>query len=257
VTPEPRRLGAVDAESFLRDPARKQEYVTPMFDLVASSYDRFTRRFSFGMDARWKRHLLDDAAAAIPPRAGIVDVACGTGDLAFGLARRVPGATIRGIDASTQMIALARGRLALAGGAAARAMQFDVGDIMAMPCADASVDAVMGGYALRNAPDLRGALREIHRVLCPGGRLFVLDFFLPEGPVWRRLFLGYLSVAGQFVGWLWHREPAAYGYIARSIKHFVSSRLLCAMLAEEGFTVNRTRAWLRGGIAVIEAGRLP
>jgi demethylmenaquinone methyltransferase/2-methoxy-6-polyprenyl-1,4-benzoquinol methylase len=114
---------------------------------------------------------------------------------------------------------------------------------------------VTAGYALRNVPDFRGALREIARVMRRGGRLLTLDFYRPENVVWRRAFLAYLSAAGNTVGWLWHREPVVYGYIAHSVNHFVSITDFNAALAETGFTVERVYRRLYGGIAVHHALR--
>jgi ubiquinone/menaquinone biosynthesis methyltransferase len=235
----------------LSDPALKQQFVTPLFDIVAPRYDQFTRWFSFGLDRRWKTLLLGELAAYVNAGTHALDLACGTGDLALALA--VMGAQVTGIDASARMIAHAR----LRGSSAPQgAPQFVVGDMTMLDVADESIDVVTAGYALRNVPDFRRALREIARVLHPGGRLLTLDFYRPTGAVWRRAFLTYLSVAGNAVGWLWHGEPVVYGYIARSIDHFVSIDEFNAALVETGFRVERVYSRLRGGIAVHHALRV-
>ena len=82
-TPSPRELEALDLETYLSDPGRKQSFVTPMFEHIAPRYDAFTRLFSFGMDASWKRELMAWFAQRAPARAVVLDVACGTGDLAL------------------------------------------------------------------------------------------------------------------------------------------------------------------------------
>ena len=132
-------------------------------------------------------------------------------------------------------------------------MRFVVGDLSALDVPAASIDAVTAGYALRNVPDYARGVAEIARVLKPGGVLATLDFYRPESAAWRRLFLAYLSVAGNVVGWLWHRQPVVYGYIARSIDHFVSWQEFSATLAaaraargaREDQAVRRSRAALR------------
>ena len=228
-----------------------------MFDIVATRYDDFTRLFSFGMDRRWKEELLADAVAGAP-RTGAValDLACGTGDLAFAVAGRVAGARVTGVDASAAMIDAAKARRRAQAGSAAGAVAFRVGDMTRLDgVADASVDLVTAGYGFRNVPDFRAALAECARVLRPGGRLLTLDFYRPESALWRALFLGYLRVAGDLVGWLWHREPVVYGYIARSIDHFVSWREFAAALEQSGFVVERVRRHLLGGIAMHAARR--
>ena len=108
---------------------------------------------------------------------------------------------------------------------------------------------------LENTPDWRASIVELSRVIRPGGHLLTLDFFLPESRVWRSAFLGWLAVAGRTVGWLWHREPVVYGYIAASIRHFTTADGFAASLREHGFDVHRTHRWLAGGIALHHAVR--
>ena len=248
------RLGDLDLEAHLSDPALKQQFVTPMFDLIAPRYDRFTRVFSFGMDRRWKAELTTWIASAIAPTARVIDLACGTGDLAFAAARRVTQGEVIGIDASAAMIDLARRRAASE--RAERTVRFVVSDISSLAHADASVDAVIAGYALRNVPDYQRVIGEIARVLKPGGALATLDFYRPQPWAWRVLFLRYLTVAGNAVGWAWHREPVAYGYIARSIDHFVSWEHFSSSLEHAGLRVERVRSKLLGGIALHFARRV-
>jgi demethylmenaquinone methyltransferase/2-methoxy-6-polyprenyl-1,4-benzoquinol methylase len=242
-------LRGLDLDAHLRDPALKQRFVTPLFDLIAPRYDRFTRLFSFGMDRRWKETLLSDVEGKLDAGARALDLACGTGDLALDLARRTPVGDVVGIDASARMIAAAERRLAATRDGSAR-VRFHVGDMMRLDVPDRSVDLVTIGYGLRNAPDAGAALREIRRVLRPGGRLATLDFYLPANALWRRLYLAYLFTAGNAVGWLWHREPVVYGYIARSLAGWMTSGEMSEMLREVGFQVEKVREWLRGGIAV-------
>lgn len=241
-----------DVDGMLRDPSRKQQLVTPMFDLVAPHYDAFTRRFSFGLDARWKRALVRRVADAAPRGARVVDVACGTGDLAFALASARRDLAITALDASSRMLALALERRKALG---LPNVQLVRGDLGRLPLADASVDVVTGGYAIRNAPSWPVAIAELGRVVRPGGWLGTLDFFRPEAALWRVLYLGYLSAAGRIVGWWWHREPMAYGYIARSIRHFTTATGFSAALEGAGFRVLRTDRRLRGGIALHTAVR--
>ena len=229
----------------MSDPALKQQFVTPMFDIIAPRYDEFTRWFSFGLDRRWKAQLLAELAPYVGDSTRALDLACGTGDLAYALAAR--GARVVGIDASARMIDEAKRRVV------SSRVEFVVGDMTALEHEDASVDVVTAGYALRNVPDYRRALREIARVLKPGGRLLTLDFYRPENPIWRRAFLAYLSVAGNTVGLLWHREPVVYGYIAGSIDHYISATDFNAALVECGFTIERFYRRLYGGIAIHHA----
>ncbi len=246
------RLRHLDVEAHLRDPVIKQAFVTPMFDLIAPRYDDFTRRFSFGMDAGWKRALVSRAAREIPDGGRCLDVGCGTGDLALALARARPDVSVTGIDASARMLELAEGRRARA---ALPNVTFVAGDLARLGAPAASADAITAGYALRNTPSWRTSLGELARVARPGGLLFTLDFYRPEPPIWRFLFLRYLAAAGWVYGWLWHREPVAYGYIARSIAHHVTGTVFAEGLAEAAFRVVEERRWLGGGIVMHLATR--
>jgi demethylmenaquinone methyltransferase / 2-methoxy-6-polyprenyl-1,4-benzoquinol methylase len=248
-----RPLRGLDPERHLDDPATKQRYVTAVFDLIAPRYDDFTRWFSFGMDRAWKREVTRLATAAAERRDAqpvvVADLACGTGDLAFALATR--GRLVIGLDVSREMLGRASMR--------ARSPHdgrphFAAGDMIALPVADESVDVVTIGYGLRNVSRLDLALDEVARVVRPGGHVVTLDFCRPANPLWRRLFLGYLAVAGNLYGWAWHREPAAYGYIPRSIARFVTPNELTTALSERGFDVYHVARKLFGGICV-HAGR--
>lgn len=249
-----RRLRDLDAEAHLDDPALRQRYVTAVFDLIAPRYDAFTRWFSFGMDASWKREVarlaVDAANASGRATSIIADLACGTGDIAAALL--ASGRQLVGLDASIEMLdrAAARGRTTPAPALVA-------GDMVALPLRDASVDVVTIGYGLRNASHLRATLDEVTRILRPGGHLVTLDFFKPPNLLWRQLFLGYLGVAGSLYGWAWHREPAAYGYIPRSIRRFVTANELTAELAARRFDVYHVAQKLFGGICVHAAKAQP
>jgi demethylmenaquinone methyltransferase / 2-methoxy-6-polyprenyl-1,4-benzoquinol methylase len=217
-----------------------------MFDLVAPSYDVFTRVFSFGMDRRWKTTLVAMARDSVTSNGLVCDVATGTGDIALALSASRPDLRIAGLDVSTEMLSRAAGH-------AVGGVTFAGGDLSSLPIPDASIDAVTAGYALRNTPDWRGALSELARVMKPGGQLLTLDFFIPESPLWRSVFLGWLHVAGRAAGWWWHREPMAYGYIAHSIEHFTTARQFEDAVRGEGFDIKATVRHLGGGIAMHQA----
>ena len=268
-----RKLGELDIRKYLGDPELKQQFVTPMFDIIAPRYDQFTRLFSLGMDKGWKLELeravvrrtqsrvsrtaLTDVQGDVAGFTRFLDLASGTGDIAIALARAIPDAQVTGLDASPEMIELANKRIA--SGAphedVAGRVKMITGDMSALKCADASIDVVTAGYGLRNVPQPEVAVREIARVLRPGGLLVTLDFYRPESSVWRKLLLGYLSVAGNAVGWLWHRDPIVYGYIAHSIDTFMSWQAFRKLLEQEGFVVQSVTRHLGGGIALHEAIR--
>jgi demethylmenaquinone methyltransferase/2-methoxy-6-polyprenyl-1,4-benzoquinol methylase len=249
-TGKPVSLKKLDVEAYLADPALRQSYVTPMFDLIAPRYDDFTRVFSFGMDRHWKETLVQLAQATIRPHGIVADVATGTGDLAFALSRVRPDLQVIGADVSFQMLTRAR-----ANADTPANVSIAAGDLSALPFADGSLDAVTAGYALRNTPDWRKSIHELARVIRPGGRLYTLDFYVPTFAPWRIAFLGWLAAAGRVVGWWWHREPMAYGYIAKSIAHFATAAEFSAELDRAGFVVASIQRRLGGGIALHHAVR--
>ena len=249
---EAARLQALDLEAHLADPARKQRFVTPMFDVIAPRYDDFTRIFSFGMDRGWKRELIDEADRVAPQRLVAVDLACGTGDLTFEIARLRPGAMVVGIDASERMIRAAIERCPQE---LATRTSLTVGDMSSIDLPSGSADLITAGYGFRNAPDHEASLRDAARVLKPGGHLITLDFYRPENAIWRAVLVGYLKVAGSLIGWLWHRAPIVYAYLGPSVEHFVSWREFSRSLTEAGFIVERVSTKLFGGIAIHRARR--
>ena len=249
-TNRPGSLAELDVERHLADPTLRQAYVTPMFDLIASRYDRFTRVFSFGMDAGWKATMVAMASRAIAPGGSVCDAATGTGDLAFALSAARPDLNIAATDVSLQMLALAGERRERDG---STNVTVSAGDLSALPFPAASLDAITAGYALRNTPDWRASIAEMARVVKPGGQVFTLDFYLPEAAAWRSLFLAWLWVAGRAIGWWWHREPMAYGYIAHSIRHFTTAADFSAALVDAGFDVRAVVTRLGGAIAIHQA----
>lgn len=249
-SPPEERLRTLDLERHLRDPAIKQRFVTVMFDVIAARYDRFTRVFSYGMDAGWKRELV--AALPADDRPGLaVDLACGTGDLALAAAGRRPAARVLALDVSRRMVRLAARRFAAHGGR----VSVSAGDMVRLPLPSASADVVTVGYGIRNAPTPDAALAEIARVLRPGGRLLVLDFYRPRRWWWRTLFLWYLRAAGNLVGWLWHDAPVAYGYIGPSVAGYLSAEEFESALETRGLRVQWVRRKLLGGVALHMAVR--
>lgn len=246
------RFRAQDLEAAMADASRKQGVVTPMFDVIAPRYDAFTRIFSFGMDRTWKDQLIATVLSRAADARRALDVACGTGDLGFSLAECLPALRVTGVDPSAEMLVIANARAASLG---QERISFHLGEMAQLPADTASVDVITAGYGFRNVPDLDAAVRECARVLRPGGTLGSLDFFLPRNGLWAQLFLGYLRLSGNVVGWWWHRTPAIYGYIARSIAAFVTAEEFSEILARNGFRVIETRRMLFGGIALHTAVR--
>ena len=168
----------------LSAPDTKSRYVRRLFATIAERYDLITRLLWYGQDRRWKARLVTLSAAAPGTRA--LDLACGTGDIAFALAAR--GAQVSGLDITFRMLQLARAK-----GSAA---SFLAGDMLALPFRDGEFDLVTAGYGLRNVPDIPRALTEIRRVLKPGGRFLSLGLQPARGSRFARR-LSRISDAGR------------------------------------------------------------
>ncbi|MGH9311831.1 MAG: ubiquinone/menaquinone biosynthesis methyltransferase [Vicinamibacterales bacterium] len=234
----------------LDTPAGKRRYVRRLFATIASRYDLITVLLSYGGDARWKRRLVSMSGAAPGVRA--LDLACGTGDIAFALAAR--GASVVGLDITPRMIELARAR-------AQRGLpplpplspKFIVGDMLALPFTGARFDLVTTGYGIRNVPDIDAALAEIRRVLQPGGLFLSLDFNRPPNALVRRVYLGYLTAVGSTLGWVLHRDPDTYRYIPESIRRYPGAEAIVGRLEAHGFGRARYLPVLGGLMAIHEA----
>ena len=239
-------------------PEGKRLYVRRLFATIADRYDLITVILSYGRDRRWKERLIELAAA--PPACRALDLATGTGDIAFALASR--GARTIGLDITPRMIELAKDKVRACGHAEAAAMErggeasasvrggggappqvrkahtpplFLVGDMSALPFPAASFDLVTTGYGLRNVPDLTIAIDEVLRVLKPGGRVLSLDFNRPSNPFVRMMYLAYLTVVGSMLGSLLHRDPDTYRYIPASIRQYPGANRVARLMESRGF----------------------
>jgi demethylmenaquinone methyltransferase/2-methoxy-6-polyprenyl-1,4-benzoquinol methylase len=186
-----------------------------MFDRIAGRYDLLNRIISLGMDQAWRRTAV--AALRLEPGARVLDLATGTGDLAFMIARRHPEVTVVGLDPSRGM--LARAEEKARGLGLAERVSFVVGDAEAVPLDDASVDAVSMAFGIRNVPDRPRALREMARVTRPGGRVAILELGEPRRGVLGALARFHVHAVVPRLGALLS-GAAEYAYLQRSIAAF-------------------------------------
>jgi demethylmenaquinone methyltransferase / 2-methoxy-6-polyprenyl-1,4-benzoquinol methylase len=221
-------------------PGGKRRYVRRLFATIADRYDFITRFLSYGQDRRWKQRLVRLANLHASDR--VLDLACGTGDILWAAT-----ATARfgvGVDVTFRMLQLAQQRPDRSRAALVTA------DMLALPLCDERFTVVTVGYGLRNVPDLDQALREIHRVLVPGGRLLSLDFNRPSNAVVRAAYLAYLTVVGSLLGLALHGDPDTYRYIPESIRKYPGGRGVADRMVSLGFKDVRTLDVL-GGLMTI------
>jgi demethylmenaquinone methyltransferase/2-methoxy-6-polyprenyl-1,4-benzoquinol methylase len=230
---------------YYKPGAERAAKVEALFSRIAPRYDLLNDVMSLGLHRYWKRRLVRLAR----PRAGErgLDVCCGTGDLAFALARR--GVRTTGLDFSARMLTHAESRRMRA----ATAPKFLQGDAQKLPFEDACFDIVTVGYGLRNLSDWRVGLREMHRVTGPAGRLLALDFGKPDNAVWRALYFGYLRLFVPMLGWLFCGSATAYAYILESLKHYPAQHGVEQYMRELGLR-NVRIVNLLGGVMTINYG---
>jgi demethylmenaquinone methyltransferase / 2-methoxy-6-polyprenyl-1,4-benzoquinol methylase len=209
-----------------------------MFDRIAPVYDFMNRAMTAGLDRRWRRLT---AEAVVEPGTRVLDACCGTGDLS--VADRAAGGAVTGLDFSERMLERARRK--------SDSITWVRGDLLALPFPDASFDAVTVGFGVRNVEDLGRALRELRRVLRPGGRLAILEIVRPRGPlaVFYRVWFDWLvPLVGKLLP-----GGAAYTYLPASVRRFPGPAELGAEVRQAGFAPVAHRL-LGGGIVVLMVG---
>jgi demethylmenaquinone methyltransferase/2-methoxy-6-polyprenyl-1,4-benzoquinol methylase len=212
--------------------------VRTMFDRIAPVYDVMNRVMTAGLDVRWRRLA---AEAAVRKGDRVLDAACGTGDLAIADVKAGAG-LVTGLDFSEKMLERAKKKAAL---------DWIQGDMLALPFADETFDAATVGFGVRNVEDLALGLRELRRVLRPGGRLAILEITQPRGvlrPFYSLWFDRIVPLLGKVLP-----GGDAYTYLPASVKRFPTAERLADMLREAGFTDVRFKL-MGGSIVALHTG---
>lgn len=237
------------ANAYYSPGSQRAARVNALFSRIASRYDLINDLQSFGLHRAWKRRVV--ALTDCRPGARALDVCCGTGDLAFGLAGA--GAETLGIDFTAAMLLVATNRADKLSPATSRPA-FVRGDALALPFARDSFDIVTVGYGLRNLTDWHAGLAEMLRVLKPGGRIIVLDFGKPDLAAWRALYFAYLRAFVPLLGLVFCGSAKAYSYILESLVHYPAQQGVAAAMRQLGMADVRVENIL-GGVMSLNLGR--
>jgi demethylmenaquinone methyltransferase / 2-methoxy-6-polyprenyl-1,4-benzoquinol methylase len=228
--------------------------VREMFSGIAPRYDLLNHLLSGRLDNVWRRRVARRFAAILArPESRVLDLCCGTGDLAFALARFGP-ARITGADFSHAMLALARRKAAAKSEGARSEIEFVEADALHLPFADATFDLVTTAFGFRNLANYDDGLKEIRRVLRPGGEIGILEFSEPRGKIFGALYRFYFRRILPTLGGAISGNAAAYSYLPRSVGRFPSPEELAAQMAAAGFGDVRFERWT-GGTVTLHTGR--
>lgn len=219
----------------------KGSAVQAMFDDIAHRYDLMNRVITFGMDQSWRRYAIGKTRVESGDR--VLDLAAGTGDIALEMVSRHPDLTVVAGDFSTGMMEVGSRR---PGG---RDIAWVACDAMAMPFADASFDAVIFGYLLRNVEDIDQTLTEVFRILRPGGRVVCLETTPPRGFL-KPFVSAYVRWVVPLLGRILAGSSGSYAYLAGSTMEFLDARSLASRFSSAGFTNVEYRVFKLGSVAV-------
>lgn len=232
--------------------APSRDGVAAMFNRIAHRYDLLNRSLSLGQDVRWRRRMIQH----LPPggKLRVLDLATGTADVLLFL--EPSGRIAEGVGLDTAEAMLDHGRAKIARAGLAGRYTLAIGDAMAVPVPDAAFDVVTISFGIRNVRDTPTALREMWRVLKPGGRAVVLEFSLPPNAWLRRLYLFYFRhILPRIGGWL-SGDAAAYGYLNRTVETYPHGDAFLDLMRAAGFA-GLAREPLTFGIATLYHGDRP
>jgi demethylmenaquinone methyltransferase/2-methoxy-6-polyprenyl-1,4-benzoquinol methylase len=228
--------GADDKYSAVRD----------MFARIAGRYDLMNALMTGGMDRRWRRAAVTEAA--LPPGGLALDVGTGTGDLALALASSAPHARVIGLDYTAPMLHRAPSKAAATG--LERSTSWALGDGQRLPFADDTFDAVASAFVLRNFVDLAAAYREMSRVTRPGGRVIALEIAPDGAPVWRDLFALHFRLLVPLMGRLIAGDAEAYSYLPASVAAFLDGASIAQLMRRSGLRPLPPLRFMLGSVAI-------
>ena len=217
------------------DTDHKGAQVEQMFDSIAPAYDFMNTAMTFGLHRYWRNRALKAAAGRSVSPSDILDIATGTGDVAFRLASNYPESAVTGVDLSRGMLDIAKAKLKEMPEKMQRRIAFEPGDSLALQFANGTFDLITVAYGVRNFEHLRQGLDEMYRVLRKGGTLCIIELSVPANPVLRFGYNVYSRHIIPFIGRLVSGDSRAYTYLPESIAAAPQRDDLTAILRETGF----------------------
>jgi demethylmenaquinone methyltransferase/2-methoxy-6-polyprenyl-1,4-benzoquinol methylase len=217
-------------------------YVQSMFDRIAGRYNLMNRLMTFGQDMRWRRFVIRQAR--LKPGDKLLDLATGTGDIAFEALRQVPGVVAVGGDFSLGMMLVGMKQ------PLGDEVEWSGTDALNLPFSDNTFDAITAGYLIRNVPDIPRAFAEQYRALKPGGRVVILDTSPPPDNLLRPFIMIHLRYVIPLLGRLISGNPDAYQYLPESTQAFKTPDALAALMRNAGFQNVGYRRFMFGTMAV-------
>ena len=209
---------------------QKEQRVHEVFQNISGNYDKMNSVISFQQHKAWRREMMNKMA--VRPGADALDVCCGTGDWTLSLADAVgPDGTVTGLDFSANMLSVAEEKTA-----GRKQIRLVEGNAIDLPFKDGTFDYVTVGFGLRNVPDLRKSLSEMHRVLKPGGMIACLETSQPKLPGYRQLFKFYFRFIMPVFGRLFAKKFKEYQWLQESADTFPDMEQLARIFSEAGFT---------------------
>lgn len=222
--------------------------IRQFFNDIAPNYDRLNHIMSFGIDRSWRRKAVRYIADSGKPL-DVLDVACGTGDFAMAIARKLKsGSRVIGVDLSEKMLEYGRKKLP-------PVIQLEVGDAESLEFEDASFDRVSVAFGVRNFEHLEQGLSEMHRVLRPGGKLVILELSYPDNLFLLGCYKLYALHFLPFIGGLLSGQKEAYAYLPKSILAFPKEGLVVPMLHSAGFHYVEVHKFTFGACVLYVAGK--
>lgn len=230
----------------------KAERVHHVFEKIYSKYDVMNSVISFQRHKAWRKDVMK--RMNVQKGSHALDVCCGTGDWTFSLAEAVgPEGKVKGLDFSQNMLSIGKKRL--------EELDFDQvsfihGDAMNLPFEDNTFDYVTIGFGLRNVPDYLKVLKEMTRVVKPGGKVVCLDTSQPTMPIFKQLYYFYFKHIMPFLGKLFAKSYEEYAWLYESAKDFPDSKALASLFEEAGLEKIQVKRYT-GGVAAMHLGMKP